>query len=72
MRILFDSKLPQFKTPFGCLTPGQECTLHIHIPSTVQAVSVMAILTYEHGETAQEISLDFLVRGELNSNNMCP
>ena len=60
MRILFDSKLPQFKTPFGCLTPGQECTLHIHIPSTVQAVSVMAILTYEHGETAQEISLDFL------------
>ena len=23
MRILYDSKQPQFKTPFGTLTPGQ-------------------------------------------------
>ena len=29
MRILYDSKQPQFKTPFGTLTPGQVCTLHI-------------------------------------------
>ena len=28
MRILFDSKQEAFKTPFGCLTPGQTCTLH--------------------------------------------
>ena len=58
MRILFDSKLPQFKTPFGCLTPGQDCTLNIHIPSTVQAVNVTVILNYEHGQTAQLIPME--------------
>ena len=57
MRILFDSKLPQFKTPFGCLTPNQECTLHIHIPTSVQATTVTLFLTYENGQTAQSISL---------------
>ena len=40
MRILFDSKLPIFKTPFGTLTPGQCCTLHIHIPETVPTTKV--------------------------------
>ena len=35
MRILYDSKLPQYKTPFGTLTPGQVCTVHIHIPCAV-------------------------------------
>ena len=28
MRILYDSKQPQFKTPFGTLTPGQVCTAY--------------------------------------------
>ena len=59
MRILFDSKLPQYKTPFGCLTPGQDCTLNIHIPATVQAVNVTVILNYDHGETAQLIPMTF-------------
>ena len=59
MRILFDSKLPQFKTPFGTLVPNQECTLNIHIPSTVRAKDVTVILSYEHGETAQLISLNY-------------
>ena len=59
MRILFDSKLPQHKTPFGTLTPGEECTLHIHIPSTVQSTAVTVILNYEHGETAQCVPMEF-------------
>ena len=57
MRILFDSKLPQFKTPFGTLTPGQTCTMHIHIPSAVQATAVTVILCYESGDTAQHIPM---------------
>ena len=40
MRILFDSKQSQFKTPFGTLVPDQSCTLNIHIPSSVQATRV--------------------------------
>ena len=58
MRILYDSKLSQYKTPFGTLTPGQDCKLHIHIPCAVQATSVTCLLKYEDGRTtAQDISL---------------
>ena len=45
MRILFDSKKLQFKTPFGTLTPEQNCTLHIHIPTSVGAVKAECVLT---------------------------
>ena len=55
MRILYDSKLPQFKEPFGTLTPGQTCRLHIHIPRAVQATAVKCLMQYEDGRTtAQE------------------
>ena len=58
MRILYDSKLPQYKTPFGTLTPGQNCALHIHIPCAVQATTVTCLLKYEDGRTgAQDIPL---------------
>mgnify|MGYP006992139372 CR=1 FL=1 len=40
MRILFDSKQLSFKDPFGTLIPGQNCTLHIHIPETVPTEKV--------------------------------
>ena len=59
MRILFDSKNPQFKTPFGCLTPDQDCTLTIHIPSAVQTTGVTLILEYQDGGLAQVFDLGF-------------
>ncbi len=40
MRILFDSKQLIYKAPFGTLIPGQECKLHIHIPTVAGAVGV--------------------------------
>lgn len=43
MRILFDSKLQKFKEPFGALSQGQVCTLHIHIPLSVGAVGAEVI-----------------------------
>ena len=46
MRILYDSKQSTYKTPFGTLTPGEECTLHIHIPSTVGSTRVQLELMY--------------------------
>ena len=56
MRILYDSKLSQFKDPFGTLTPGQVCRLHIHIPCAVQATAVKCLMQYEDGRTtAQEV-----------------
>ena len=51
MRILFDSTLPQYKTPFGTLTPGQVCTLNIHIPASVGATAVNCVLLYDDGST---------------------
>ena len=59
MRILFDSKKLQYKDPFGTLTPDQECTLHIHIPSTVQATQVECIINHEYGATAQTVLMSF-------------
>ncbi len=59
MRILFDSKQTQFKTPFGTLVPEQNCTLHIHIPSTVQTKAVECILQYEDGTPAKTVAMHF-------------
>ena len=57
MRILFDSKLLSFKDPFGTLTPGQECTLHIHIPETVPTTKVACILCHPDGRLYQAVAM---------------
>jgi len=44
MRILFDSKSLSHKDPFGTLLPGQNCNLHIHVPTTVGATSVQCLI----------------------------
>ncbi len=49
MRILFDSHQLMYKDPFGTLSQGQPCTLHIHIPTTVGAVKTECILDFENG-----------------------
>ena len=59
MRILYDSKQPQFKTPFGTLTPGQVCTLHIHIPTSVLTTKVTCVFNHEDGSWAQNDVLAF-------------
>ena len=59
MRILFDSKQPQFKTPFGTLVPGEECTLCIHIPSSVQAKTVACRIRRENGEEYLSVPMEY-------------
>ena len=49
MRILFDSQQSQFKTPVGTLTPQEECTIKIHIPSSVGAKLVECVIQNEDG-----------------------
>ncbi len=58
MRILYDSKQLCFKDPFGTLVPEQECTLHIHIPASVQATWAECILSREDGNPAQSVALN--------------
>ena len=57
MRILFDSKKQEFKAPFGCLMPGQRCTLSIHIPETVGATKAVCLLQKEDGTPAAEVTM---------------
>ena len=59
MRILFDSKQLLYKTPFGTLTPGQECTLHIHIPTSVRTTQVKCLLNGEDGTHVLDAPLHF-------------
>ena len=60
MRILFDSKKEEHKFPFGCVTPGQECKLNIHIPATVGAIKVECFLQEENGAPYKTVELPFL------------
>ena len=57
MRILYDSKQLCYKDPFGTLTPGQECTLHIHIPCAVQTTAVYCVFNREDGTEAFRVPL---------------
>lgn len=50
MRILFDSKKLQFKTPFGTLTPEETCTLHLHIPCHCKTNRVELVIKNESGD----------------------
>ena len=54
MRILFDSRKAMFKTPFGTISQGQKCQLHIHIPTAVTALKAECIITL-HDESASYI-----------------
>ncbi len=52
MRILFDSKKTEYKTPFGTVIPGEACILHIHIPVTVPVTGTECVFTWEDGSHA--------------------
>ncbi len=58
MRILFDSQKAIFKTPFGTLSQGQNCQLHIHIPTSVGAVKTECILTMDDGSVSCVASME--------------
>ena len=58
MRILFNSRDTQYKAPFGTLTPGQVCKLHIRIPHSVGAVKVVCSFFHEDGQAAMEIPME--------------
>ncbi len=49
MRILYDSKQAQFKTPFGCLRENEKCTMSLLIPKSCAAKQVILCLEDEKG-----------------------
>lgn len=57
MRILFDSKKPQHKTPFGTLHPGEVCTLRVHIPVHCETLRAELVLTREDGGELRRVPM---------------
>ena len=57
MRILFDSKKPEFKTPFGTVGPGEACTLHLHVPCSVRTLRAELVLLEEDGKERFRVSM---------------
>ena len=59
MRILFDSQNSQYKTPFGTLTPEENCTLRIHVPTSVGAKLVECVFQNEDGSPAFTLPMEY-------------
>lgn len=49
MRILYDSKNPLFKKPFGTIKRGEECEINIHIPKSCQTKTAQLKIFKENG-----------------------
>ena len=54
MRILYDSQNPVCKEPFGVLTEGQGCVLHIRIPKSLKTSAVQLVMEREDGSPGWE------------------
>ena len=57
MRILYNSKDPKHKLPFGTLTEGQKCNISISIPKSCQTTEVKLVLLCEDKTPAAEVFL---------------
>ena len=57
MRILYDSKLSQFKTPFGTLWPDETCRICLQIPVSCRTLSTELHLLHEDGTPLRVIAL---------------
>ncbi len=49
MRILFNSRNKEYKTPFGCLKTGEKCLLHIDIPLSCRTTNARLCIFDETG-----------------------
>lgn len=57
MRILYDSRNIQFKTPFGTIRRGQNCVIRIHVPFSSGATAVSLILEDQDQQVVRVIPL---------------
>ena len=59
MRILYDAHQECYKTPFGTLTPGENCILHLHIPTSVPTTAAECVICLENGEEFFRVPMYF-------------
>lgn len=65
MRILFDSRLSQFKSPFGTLRPDQDCRIQLQIPVSCQTVASELVLLQENGTPLRREAMQKCAQTEL-------
>lgn len=58
MRILYNSKDTEFKSPFGTLTEGQKCKISVHIPKSCQTVGVNLIFLLEDMSEYKSVAME--------------
>lgn len=58
MRILYDSKKTEHKTPFGTLRPMEQCTMRVHIPASVGALHAACVLSPDEGGQAVRVPME--------------
>lgn len=49
MRILFDSKKEEYKSPFGCIRQDEHCTLTVKIPVHCETLKCFAVIENDDG-----------------------
>ncbi|MBE6985274.1 MAG: glycoside hydrolase family 13 protein [Ruminococcaceae bacterium] len=57
MRILFDSRSAQHKTPFGTVRTGESCVLKIYVPDVCAAIGVNLVLENTDDQIIDELPL---------------
>ena len=56
LRILYNSKDLTYKTPFGVLTPGQECQMTVAIPKSCRTTKVTLVIRRENGQWYRDVA----------------
>lgn len=57
LRILYNSRDLSHKVPFGTVTPGQLCTLRVHIPQHCHTQKSLCRLLREDGTLLREVPM---------------
>ncbi len=60
MRILYDSKDPLFKEPFGTLLPGESCRISVQIPVSCKTREAKLVFGHENGEIFAEFPMKMI------------
>ena len=55
MRILFDSRLEKYKTPFGTVREGAACILNVYMPDSAEAVGLTLVVENCDGKPFTEV-----------------
>ena len=69
MRILYNSKKAEYKTPFGAIRQGEECTISVKVPVSCHVMSAEIRLKEDITNTEKTVGLTLSHNDELYEYN---